>query len=116
MQDKSIHVKLFSQLKQKGTTQMTELRSLIDLSSHQLTDPVWLARKREELDIYGAVQMNGFLTASALEEVQTEAAAGLKEPISSRRPIIFIWIKVMMHLKLNIRNRQLHLVKGLYHG
>ena len=58
---------------------MTELRSLIDLSSHQLTDPVWLARKREELDIYGAVQMNGFLTASALEEVQTEAAAGLKE-------------------------------------
>ena len=58
---------------------MSGLRTLIDMSCHQLKDTGWLAGKREELDKYGAVQMRGFLTASALAAVQAEAAAGLKD-------------------------------------
>ena len=52
---------------------MSELHTLIDMSRHKLNDPDWLTSKRDELDMYGAVQMHGFLTADALTAAQTDS-------------------------------------------
>ena len=58
---------------------MTDLSALIDTGRHPLADGDWLAAKKEELATNGAVQMHGFLTADALAQLQTEAAAGAEQ-------------------------------------